>query len=161
MTMTTLAHAIQLSPSLSGSEQQLITAHLAQLSPDSPLPSSVTLTAVVDGRGLACPLPLLKTKVALRSVNNGESLYVLATDANSTADIVAFCQQSHAMRGSVLTLSLQEQSLSNQNINTPLTQLTHQATPSDEEGKEPAQNTVTTANSDTLFHFIITKTDSN
>ncbi|MCQ4974611.1 sulfurtransferase TusA family protein, partial [Bifidobacterium pseudocatenulatum] len=44
----------------------------------------------VDRRGLACPMPLLKTKVALRDVTAGESLYVVATDANSQADITAF-----------------------------------------------------------------------
>lgn len=52
------------------------------------------ITALVDGRGLACPMPLLKTKVALRSVEPGNSVYVLATDPNSQHDLDAFCKQA-------------------------------------------------------------------
>lgn len=54
----------------------------------------LTISALVDGRGLACPMPLLKTKVALRSLQPSESVYVLATDPNSQNDLAAFCQQS-------------------------------------------------------------------
>src|SRR5690606_32805191 len=54
----------------------------------------IIIKNMVDGRGLACPMPLLKTKVALREVAVGESLCVVATDSNSQADISAFCQQS-------------------------------------------------------------------
>ena len=49
------------------------------------------ISALVDGRGLACPMPLLKTKVALRSMQPGQSIYVLATDPNSQHDLAAFC----------------------------------------------------------------------
>src|SRR5699024_5152628 len=54
----------------------------------------LTLSALVDGRGMACPMPLLKTKVALRSVQPSESVYILATDPNSQTDLAAFCQQA-------------------------------------------------------------------
>ena len=50
----------------------------------------IIIKNMVDGRGLACPMPLLKTKVALREVAVGESLYVVATDPNSQADISAY-----------------------------------------------------------------------
>lgn len=59
-----------------------------------PSQTSPSIAALVDGRGLACPMPLLKTKVALRSITAGDSLYVIATDVNSQADITAFCRQS-------------------------------------------------------------------
>ena len=52
------------------------------------------ISALVDGRGMACPMPLLKTKVALRSVQPSESVYILATDPNSQTDLAAFCQQA-------------------------------------------------------------------
>ena len=39
-------------------------------------------------------MPLLKTKVALRSVQPSESVYILATDPNSQTDLAAFCQQA-------------------------------------------------------------------
>lgn len=54
----------------------------------------LTISALVDGRGMACPMPLLKTKVALRSVQPSESIYILATDPNSQTDLAAFCQQA-------------------------------------------------------------------
>lgn len=53
------------------------------------------IQAFVDGRGLACPMPLLKTKVALRNLEAGKQLYVVATDANSQHDIKAFAKQSN------------------------------------------------------------------
>ena len=54
----------------------------------------LNITALVDGRGLACPMPLLKTKVALRTMKPSESVYILATDPNSQTDLDAFCQQA-------------------------------------------------------------------
>jgi TusA-related sulfurtransferase len=96
---------------------------------------------MVDGRGLACPMPLLKTKVALRSVVAGESLYVVATDPNSQADIMAFCQQS-----------LQTDSPN------PLALSVNQATLSD---NAVAKDSPSKYSVDTIYHFIITKTDSN
>ena len=150
-----------MTPSLSESDQQLIANNLAQLPPDLPLSSSVTLAGVVDGRGLACPLPLLKTKVALRGVPSGESLYVVATDPNSRADIAAFCQQSQGMGGPILTLALQHQSLADPSFDSTMMTPTPIGGARDKETPEVIQNKVSTANSDTLFHFIITKTDSN
>ena len=96
---------------------------------------------LVDGRGLACPMPLLKTKVALRNVATGESLYVVATDPNSQADIMAFCQQS--LRIDALN---------------PLSLVINQATALSNE--EAAANK-SKYSVDTIYHFIITKTDSN
>ncbi|WP_296403360.1 sulfurtransferase TusA family protein [Psychrobacter sp.] len=58
------------------------------------LDPELSVTTLVDGRGLACPMPLLKTKVALRSIQPLQSVYVLATDPNSQADLAAFCQQA-------------------------------------------------------------------
>ena len=98
---------------------------------------SVIIKNMVDGRGLACPMPLLKTKVALRDVNSGESLYVVATDPNSRADILAFCQQTQQSGAHALTLIL------------------NQVTSS------MADNCLDTPKPDTIFHFIITKTDTN
>lgn len=97
---------------------------------------SVMIKNMVDGRGMACPMPLLKTKVALRDVGVGESLYVVATDPNSQADILAFCQQTQQSGPQALTLILN--------------QVTHNG----------SDNRLDTAKLDTIFHFIITKTDT-
>lgn len=46
----------------------------------------------VDGKGLACPMPLLKLKMALKQTQMGHAVYVSATDPNSRHDIGAFCR---------------------------------------------------------------------
>ncbi len=59
---------------------------------------------VLDARGLMCPMPVLKTKKALRDVPLGGVIKVMATDPGSVADMKAFCD----MTGNILLSSLQE-----------------------------------------------------
>lgn len=47
---------------------------------------------LLDTRGLACPLPVLKTKKAMRELEPGQTLEVLATDPGSVEDFSAFCK---------------------------------------------------------------------
>ncbi|MEN2751989.1 sulfurtransferase TusA family protein [Psychrobacter sp. FBL11] len=142
-------HQVCLQQSLSATEQDKI-ASLLRLLPTYCINYIQSAAAVdhtqpvikvknmVDGRGLACPMPLLKTKVALRSVASGESLYVVATDPNSQADIAAFCQQSHKPNDTdQLLLTVNQMTTGQEMDNTSM------------------------KTSDTIFHFIITKTDSN
>ena len=103
--------------------------------------TTIQIKDIVDGRGLACPMPLLKTKVALRQVAAGESLYVVATDPNSQADITAFCAQSQKM-----------------DTTNPLLLLINKKTVAN---SEEAITTKPKDSIDTIYHFIITKTDSN
>lgn len=51
-----------------------------------------TVAAEVDASGLRCPMPLLKAKQALRDMNPGDLLRVIATDAGSVRDFHAFAQ---------------------------------------------------------------------
>ena len=51
-------------------------------------------TSTLDARGLNCPLPILKTKKALNSLNTGDTLTVIATDPGSVKDMTAFCSQT-------------------------------------------------------------------
>lgn len=44
----------------------------------------------VDARGLRCPMPLLRAKQAMRDLDRGQRLLVLATDAGSERDFYAF-----------------------------------------------------------------------
>ena len=46
----------------------------------------------LDTKGLACPLPILKTRKALSEMANGAKLEVLATDPGSVPDFMAFCE---------------------------------------------------------------------
>jgi len=47
---------------------------------------------VLDAKGLNCPLPILKTKKALKSLEGGNTLEVISTDPGSAADFAAFCR---------------------------------------------------------------------
>ncbi len=102
----------------------------------------IVIKNLVDGRGLACPMPLLKTKVALREVAEGEALYIVATDPNSQADISAFCRQSQSSATDPLSIL----------VNT----VTNHPPTADSATHDEAQQST-----DTIFHFIITKSDSN
>lgn len=46
---------------------------------------------LLDVKGLACPMPVLRAKKALKALSPGEELEVLATDPGSVADFDAFC----------------------------------------------------------------------
>ena len=46
----------------------------------------------LDAKGLNCPLPILKAKKALKSMDGGAVLEVQSTDPGSVADFAAFCR---------------------------------------------------------------------
>ena len=48
----------------------------------------------VDARGLACPLPILRTKKALTTMTSGQVLRIVATDPGSVKDFQAFSRQT-------------------------------------------------------------------
>ncbi len=47
---------------------------------------------VLDVKGLNCPLPILRAKKKLNSMDQNSTLEVLATDPGSVADFEAFCR---------------------------------------------------------------------
>lgn len=50
--------------------------------------------SVLDVKGLNCPLPILRTKKAIKDVAVGSILQVLSTDPGSVKDMEAFCKQT-------------------------------------------------------------------
>lgn len=46
----------------------------------------------IDTKGMKCPLPILKAKMALREMSSGQLLFVEATDVGSVADFKSFCE---------------------------------------------------------------------
>ncbi|MDN5566815.1 MAG: sulfurtransferase TusA family protein [Psychrobacter sp.] len=147
-------YQIYLTQNLTATEQEIAITHLPLLPAEcvkkvqkldssaiSLTDSGVIIKQVVDGRSLACPMPLLKTKVALRNIAINEALYIIATDPNSQADIVAFCQQNWQNKDSSCLQLLVNQSTVKAN--------------------QSSTDESDTASFDTIFHFIITKTDSN
>ena len=52
----------------------------------------------LEVKGMSCPLPVLRANKALRSMQPGERLRVLATDRAAVADFQAFCRETgHAL----------------------------------------------------------------
>jgi len=48
----------------------------------------------LDTRGLNCPLPILKAKKALATLQSGQSLQVTSTDPGSMRDFAAFAKKT-------------------------------------------------------------------
>lgn len=49
---------------------------------------------VVDTKGLACPMPIVKAKKALDSLAPGQTMEVLSTDRGSLQDFTAWVKQT-------------------------------------------------------------------
>ena len=54
----------------------------------------IAFDAEVDAVGLNCPLPILRTKKMLATMQSGEVLKVKATDAGAVHDFPAFAKQT-------------------------------------------------------------------
>ena len=60
---------------------------------------------ILDAKGLLCPLPVLKARRALKEVEPGGILRVLATDPGAVKDFEAFCRTT----GNELVASRQDE----------------------------------------------------
>jgi TusA-related sulfurtransferase len=57
----------------------------------------MTLTSIdqlVDARGLACPMPIVKTAQAIKAMTSGQVLEVLATDPGAVKDFAAWSRST-------------------------------------------------------------------
>ena len=48
----------------------------------------------LDASGLNCPLPILRAKKTLASMDSGQVLHIIATDPGSVKDFDAFAKQT-------------------------------------------------------------------
>ncbi len=48
----------------------------------------------LDTSGLNCPMPILKLKQALKAMQSGQRIRMIATDPGSKSDIAAFAAQT-------------------------------------------------------------------
>lgn len=48
----------------------------------------------VDARGLSCPMPIVKTAQAVKTMTSGQVLEVLATDPGSVKDFAAWSKST-------------------------------------------------------------------
>jgi tRNA 2-thiouridine synthesizing protein A len=53
---------------------------------------SIAPKKTLDAKGLACPMPVLKSKKILKELQIGEVLEILATDPGAMKDIPAWCR---------------------------------------------------------------------
>ena len=53
---------------------------------------SMTITQTLDLKGLSCPLPIVKTAIALKALGSGEAVEAFATDPGSVPDFSAWCK---------------------------------------------------------------------
>ncbi|MRH43440.1 hypothetical protein GH741_12205 [Aquibacillus halophilus] len=62
----------------------------------------LNVNIVLDAKGLACPMPIVKTKKAMKDVEAGQVIEVQATDKGSKADIQAWAKSSgHQYLGTI------------------------------------------------------------
>ncbi|MBN8236269.1 sulfurtransferase TusA family protein [Halobacillus kuroshimensis] len=58
--------------------------------------------ATLDAKGLACPMPIVKTKKSMKDMEPGQVLEVQATDKGSTADLQAWTKSAgHQYLGTI------------------------------------------------------------
>lgn len=58
-------------------------------------PAKIKCDQSLDAKGLNCPLPVLKAKLALNKMQAGEILHVEATDPHSIIDFEAYCARTN------------------------------------------------------------------
>ena len=51
---------------------------------------TIQVAVTVDAQGLSCPMPIVKTAIAIKELASGQVLEVLATDPGSVKDFAAW-----------------------------------------------------------------------
>ena len=52
----------------------------------------MNIIKTLDAKGLACPMPIVRTKKSIDTINSGEVLEVLVTDKGALSDIPAWAK---------------------------------------------------------------------
>ena len=55
---------------------------------------STPVATTLDLKGLSCPMPIVRTAVAVKAMRPGELVEVLATDAGAVADFAAWTRST-------------------------------------------------------------------
>jgi TusA-related sulfurtransferase len=75
---------------------------------------TIAITTQLDCKGLACPLPIVKTAQAMKTLRPGEVIEVLATDKGALKDFAAWSRATgnplveQTQHGDVLRFVLQK-----------------------------------------------------
>jgi tRNA 2-thiouridine synthesizing protein A len=57
-------------------------------------PEGLDVVAVLDAKGLSCPMPLLRTKKEIGKIDGGQILQIDGTDPGSRNDIPGWCTRA-------------------------------------------------------------------
>jgi tRNA 2-thiouridine synthesizing protein A len=52
----------------------------------------MTVDKIVDAKGLACPMPIVKTKRAMKEIESGQVLEIHTTDKGAKNDLTAWAK---------------------------------------------------------------------
>ncbi len=64
--------------------------------------NNITVDKSIDCKGLACPMPIVRTKKAMDEMKSGEVLEVVATDPGSVADVRSWADRTgHLFLGTI------------------------------------------------------------
>jgi tRNA 2-thiouridine synthesizing protein A len=55
---------------------------------------AIPITQTLDAKGLKCPMPIVRTAQAIKTIASGETLEVLATDPGAVADFAAWSRST-------------------------------------------------------------------
>jgi len=56
--------------------------------------TTATIAQTLDARGLNCPMPIVKTAIAIKRLGSGDLLEVLATDPGAVKDFAAWSKST-------------------------------------------------------------------
>ena len=56
--------------------------------------ATLQIAATVDAKGLSCPMPIVRTAQAVKTLASGALIEVLATDAGSVKDFAAWSRST-------------------------------------------------------------------
>lgn len=56
--------------------------------------SDIRADSKLDTSGKCCPMPIVETNVAMKKINSGQVLEIIATDPGTLTDIPAWCERT-------------------------------------------------------------------
>lgn len=56
--------------------------------------NEIKVNKQVDTSGKCCPMPIVDTNVAMKKLNSGEVMEIIATDPGTLTDIPSWCERS-------------------------------------------------------------------
>ena len=55
--------------------------------------NTIKADKILDAKGLECPMPLLKAKKAMETMESGQIIEILGTDVGSKVDLPGWCER--------------------------------------------------------------------